>query len=492
MSKGTIYLIQPDILVGTNRYKIGCSKSPDLQRCNSYKKGSRFICIMECINPLILEKKIIDKFNESFKLISGREYFEGDETIMKQEFLKIVDIHGKPENIHIPNDNLDDNTKTCKKIIFPILDSDSDNEPPYEISTYEDYLLTSKIDRIIITNKLKEEGYVKIDKECSPWYPINNEEPLIGWLEKNIGYEICIDIKNNKLCRYDSNKYNLKHYIMICKKYNFEKIIIDIKKKCYNKDIELYILKNYEYLNVISNYCYIIDTKNLLVIKENEYFINNKIINYRDTPYGEGLYHLYSFEDTNINIVNNILKSLIKDDNIIKKYKKLCYNTIVEQKEEIIFYDNDYTQKYLLLSDWLTSLLYKLSLDSIYNYSHNNTINYNIKEIKKSKSKIVFITYSTKKQIDDVIIELRKIGIKNIVIRNTEINKELTDLYDYNSYVDYIFNNKERYTLYGYNAGKLDKYVDDINSKSSNYESIFTYANYLACNFFKWCCTPSF
>ena len=58
MSKGIIYFIQPSELVGTGRYKIGCSKSPDLDRCkNGYKKGSRYICIMECINPILLERK---------------------------------------------------------------------------------------------------------------------------------------------------------------------------------------------------------------------------------------------------------------------------------------------------------------------------------------------------------------------------------------------------------------------------------------------------
>lgn len=39
MSKGIIYFIQPAEIVGTNRYKIGCSKNPDLNRCNKgYKK----------------------------------------------------------------------------------------------------------------------------------------------------------------------------------------------------------------------------------------------------------------------------------------------------------------------------------------------------------------------------------------------------------------------------------------------------------------------
>lgn len=58
---GIIYLIQPAELVDTERYKIGISNNNDLKRCNSYKKGSRYLCIFECENPLKLEKIIIHR-----------------------------------------------------------------------------------------------------------------------------------------------------------------------------------------------------------------------------------------------------------------------------------------------------------------------------------------------------------------------------------------------------------------------------------------------
>jgi hypothetical protein len=52
MNKGIIYFIQPSELINTNRYKIGCSTNCDLVRCKTgYKKGSRYLCIMECYNP---------------------------------------------------------------------------------------------------------------------------------------------------------------------------------------------------------------------------------------------------------------------------------------------------------------------------------------------------------------------------------------------------------------------------------------------------------
>ncbi len=94
--RGIIYLIQPIELIKTNRYKIGKSCQEGINRCiNGYKKGTRFLCINECINPDMLEKKIRDLFNVKYILIAGREYFEGDENDMIDHFNKIVSKHRK-------------------------------------------------------------------------------------------------------------------------------------------------------------------------------------------------------------------------------------------------------------------------------------------------------------------------------------------------------------------------------------------------------------
>jgi hypothetical protein len=94
MSLGIIYFIQPAELVGTNRYKIGCSKNPNLDRCKKgYKKNTRFICIMECNNPIELERKIKNEFNNKFKLFCGNEYFCGEEKNMLKEFMEIAYSH---------------------------------------------------------------------------------------------------------------------------------------------------------------------------------------------------------------------------------------------------------------------------------------------------------------------------------------------------------------------------------------------------------------
>lgn len=88
--KGIIYFIQPAELVGTDRYKIGCSKINNLKRCNSYRKGSRYICIMECNDILVLESKIKKVFKEKYKLCAGTEYFIGNEEKMFKTFINLV------------------------------------------------------------------------------------------------------------------------------------------------------------------------------------------------------------------------------------------------------------------------------------------------------------------------------------------------------------------------------------------------------------------
>jgi hypothetical protein len=103
-TRGIIYLIQPAELIGSNKYKIGHSKSPKLNRCiNGYYASSRFISINECNNPLILEKKIINEFNKLFKLSAGREIFEGNENLMYITYFKLLNEH---KNIYDETGNI--------------------------------------------------------------------------------------------------------------------------------------------------------------------------------------------------------------------------------------------------------------------------------------------------------------------------------------------------------------------------------------------------
>lgn len=118
MNVGIIYLIQPIELKGTNRYKIGISNKPTLERCSrGYKKGSRYLCIMECNNPFILEKNIKKIFCNNFKLIAGNEYFEGCEKDILKMFINLVMDYNNNQ-INNTNNNQINNTNTEKRYII--------------------------------------------------------------------------------------------------------------------------------------------------------------------------------------------------------------------------------------------------------------------------------------------------------------------------------------------------------------------------------------
>ena len=84
---GILYFIQPAELVGTTRFKVGCSTKNDLSRVKSYKAGTRMIMILQCEeDPFLLEQKILVEFKNQFHKIAGNEYFEGDESVMRKVF----------------------------------------------------------------------------------------------------------------------------------------------------------------------------------------------------------------------------------------------------------------------------------------------------------------------------------------------------------------------------------------------------------------------
>jgi hypothetical protein len=156
--EGTIYLIQPELLINTNKFKIGMSKKNDLSRLKSYHSGTRFICIMCCENPLIIEKKIKDAFTLKYKLVAGNEYFEGNEEEILTDFFKIIS---------------ENKTKTqIKKNDFIDL---SDYDESDEVLLYLKPILLSNDFRD--SRKFKIPEYIYLNK-------IQNCEKLINYLSK--------------------------------------------------------------------------------------------------------------------------------------------------------------------------------------------------------------------------------------------------------------------------------------------------------------------
>lgn len=101
-----VYLVQPVELVGTNRYKIGMSSLANLTRMQSYKNGTRHLCIFEKANALAVERKLIIAFKQRYRLIGGNEYFEvDDENEMIQLFISIAMDYPLPQSIKIVEPN---------------------------------------------------------------------------------------------------------------------------------------------------------------------------------------------------------------------------------------------------------------------------------------------------------------------------------------------------------------------------------------------------
>ena len=102
--KGLLYLIQPAELVGTQRYKIGYSKNNDITKFRKeYKKGSRFLDIYEYDRSPLLVREIRNNFNNKFKLVAGRTYYEGNENEIKKNFNAIISDYSYNNNINSTN-----------------------------------------------------------------------------------------------------------------------------------------------------------------------------------------------------------------------------------------------------------------------------------------------------------------------------------------------------------------------------------------------------
>ena len=472
MSKGIVYLIQPLELIGTSKYKIGCSKFPNLNRCiNGYKRGSRYICIIECNNPIILEKNIKVEFNKIFKLIAGNEYFEGTENIMLELFLKTIKEYKITDEINTYN-----------------------SEQIYEISTYEDYLLSSNIRKIIITNTILNCGYILYKGINQIWYEINKEETLLGCLNHDTYDSMVLNTNTNQLYKFDINQSN-QDYKHITIKYNYDLIINDICKKCYNKNVKLYVPKYHEYC--ILNYNmenYILDTKKLTVTGIDCYDIFTT-----DVWLSNSRFYFDNFENINVDIIDNLLNALINDKNILIKYKKLCYNILVEQKEEIIFYDYC-VDGYQVLGNVLKKILTNIA--SIHK-NYQEDFDDDCQVITKNKPRVVFIdgTIITDKQIETKITKVKNLGIKNIVIKTNKIK----NMYDQKSKALSILDIKRTSSFYMYNHKSFIEYVDNnkmliINNvfdkelvkqylSGKNFHKVFKKRELLFINYLKWCCS---
>jgi hypothetical protein len=331
----------------------------------------------------------------------------------------------------------------------------------------------TNIQKIVITNKKNEEGYLKFRNRI--WKRIWNKnstdesaEILSLWLEHNTN---CWD--NEKVFDYD-------------------KIKSDICNKCFCKEPKIYNLQYHEFvLSCKGNTNLLLNAKDFTL---NDCDMYNNILCVRT---GQKVLHLSQetpLQTIDISIVNDVLFSLIKDKNLVVKYKNLCYNILVRPDEYIVF--SDYSHKTCLLSVWLNNLLYSISSADhpcgyMCHFDEKQKSTYRTL-FKKNKPRVVFI-YDTyikdnekhtfdKDELQKHIDFVKDLGIKNIVVNHTSNNNQ----YNYKKYMEYIVTNKD---IIG--KDKINIHQDNMNEEieMGSYDEIFYAKDMLFNNFLKWCCS---
>jgi len=159
---------------------------------------------MECVNPLDVERKIIQQFTQRFKVIAGREYFEGEESELLRLFFEIVmaskcgiiENNVEEDNVDIEEDNVD----------IEVEDDINDDYVNFINGRYVCTICNNdfKTEYLYINHRNKkipciEEYEVYLDEE------IKTMENIIKEKDK------CIDRKNEIKCSYCKIKYTRKY-----------------------------------------------------------------------------------------------------------------------------------------------------------------------------------------------------------------------------------------------------------------------------------------
>jgi hypothetical protein len=74
--EGHIYIVQPKILNGTNKYKIGSSRSPLKRIKAGYGSKTNVICVFKVPDQFRVETFILREITKEYPPIQGREWFE--------------------------------------------------------------------------------------------------------------------------------------------------------------------------------------------------------------------------------------------------------------------------------------------------------------------------------------------------------------------------------------------------------------------------------
>jgi len=206
-NNGLIYLVQPSEYIGSNVYKIGYSSQENFIRLLSYGKNTKYICNLNCKNPLKLETIIKKDFIKKYRLIRGYEYFEGTEQEILNNFIELV--------MKYNNEAYD---------FFKILKTEEDKKYHDMISiiksvfiNYLDDIAFGGIKQLIyitdinIDIGIKYQKIIKIDNiysiknhECNFCCIKNYDYRLLAFLNKIISLKI---IEVNKIYDFNNDKF---------------------------------------------------------------------------------------------------------------------------------------------------------------------------------------------------------------------------------------------------------------------------------------------
>ena len=290
----------------------------------------------------------------------------------------------------------------------------------------------ARIKDIIITNKKNAEGHILFE-EATEW---TKNRPIIELLLNHRHIELS-DEFIEQIC---------EHY--------------------YISDPSYYKLQYNEYfVNTDTDRSCILNTKSLRL--EDIVPSKDKILTVDDkrSAFKIPLNGLY-YSDTKI--VDTVIQALLKTDDTVNKYRRLCYNVLVEQKEEVLIVDNS-----SYLSSWLMGLMSTIASPKTYFMIASYNTSYYAKYLS-DKNKVEFIRFvyiDDTKDLDTKINAVKEAGIKNIIVRGKMSNGEKSK-----------FIQSVKLDLIHLEA--TDKFIFHMNEMN-----IFGKPKLLLRNFLKWCCT---
>lgn len=524
-----------------NIYKLGKTKQENLQRFKQYPKGSKLILQQVCNDCDMLETQLIRDFKNKYihRKDIGNEYFEGDYNDMVKDIHNkitnnvvsnedVEDEHNSSCNDEDDEDDEyeEDNSEADYKLYIHdyekwsgihICYNDNDidkvrqliksynvkknieikeafsKRQPYIIRKYEDYKqISPTIKSIIITDKNKQNGYILLNGskhwlviyEYNHKIPVDEQECLLGWIKHHSKDEFQKDnIMYYTKESFDENyTLSMQYGMMLDEKSTpfcceYDKIIKDICKKCFNDKIELLALKNYEYFISIDNYdanC-ILNTKTLHITDYNPF--TDKLLTCCDKTSNVFYINKNTFQEIDTVFVDDAIKLLLDNNELYKHYKQLCYNIFVEHQKDITLIDESYGTYYLsYISNWITNLLNCLLPVKSFIHITNDKCGEKVPNKYNKDIRLIIIKHNS--DINRQVAKLQQLGYKNIIIiKNHQNNIPIA----YNQYISE-------------NMVKIKQLSEVHTTKETHYNclyvpyEVFDAKRLLFNNFLKWCC----